>query len=68
MGHYVKAIIGGLVTAVVITGLHLLVGVLIKWFSGNPIDQFISIKHLILFVAVLLFSTSYMSLKEAKDN
>lgn len=64
LSHYMKAVLGGIVMALVVTGLNVLVNVLFNWLQGDPIGQLLSIKHLFLFEIVLLLSTGYLSTRQ----
>ncbi|MFD2115225.1 hypothetical protein ACFSTH_05455 [Paenibacillus yanchengensis] len=62
-----KAVLGGIVIALIVTGGNVFVGMLLKWLNGNPIDQFtqlVSIKHLFSFLIILLLSAGYLSIRE----
>lgn len=68
LNHYMKAVLGGIGTALVATGFNILLGLLIKWFTGDHVDQLLSIKHLFLFLVVLLLSTAYLTVRQPDRN
>lgn len=67
VNHYMKAAFAGIVLALVVTGLNIVAGLLIKWFNGDPVGQLVTIKHLIVFLSVLALSSSYLSTREPDD-
>ena len=68
LNHYIKAVFAGIVMAFVVTGFNMLVDLLLKWVKGNPVGQLVSIKHLFLFLIVLLLSAGYLSIRQPDKN
>lgn len=68
LNHYMKAVFGGSVMALLVTGFNIFAGLLFKWLTGNFVGQLVSIKHLFLFLIVLLLSAGYLTTKKPARN